>query len=177
MILFFVIPVLILSRNVPAEPKESTMEQRTSYHTVNVDGLNIFYREAGSKDAPTLLLLHGLPSSSRMFEPLLARLAGQFHMIAPDYPGFGHSDAPTPKEFVYSFDHLANVMDHFTEALNVTTYALYMQDYGGPVGFRMALAHPNRVEALIVQDAVAHNEGLGANWKTRRAFWADRAAN
>ena len=112
-----------------------------------------------------------------MFEPLFTRLAGQFHLVAPDYPGFGHSDAPTPKEFSYTFDNIAKVMDHFTEALNLTRYTLYMQDYGGPVGFRMALAHPDRVEALIVQDAVAHNEGLGANWKTRRAFWADRAAN
>jgi len=152
-------------------------QEPVSYHTVRIDNLNIFYREAGPKDAPAILLLHGLPSSSRMFEPLLTRLAGQFHMVAPDYPGFGHSDAPTPKEFSYTFDNIAKVMDHFTEALNLTKYTLYMQDYGGPVGFRMALAHPDRVEALIVQDAVAHNEGLGANWKTRRAFWADRASH
>jgi pimeloyl-ACP methyl ester carboxylesterase len=112
-----------------------------------------------------------------MFEPLFARLSGQFHLVAPDYPGFGHSDAPPPKEFAYTFDHIAEVMTHFTEALKVTKYTLYMQDYGGPVGFRMALAHPERVEALMVQDAVAHDEGLGANWKTRRAFWADRAAH
>ena len=153
------------------------MAQHISYHTMKVDGLTIFYREAGPKDAPTLLLLHGLPSSSRMFEPLFARLADRYHLVAPDYPGFGHSDAPPPKEFGYTFDNIAKVMDHFTEALNLTKYTLYMQDYGGPVGFRMTLAHPDRVEALIVQDAVAHNEGLGANWKTRRAFWADRAAN
>ena len=124
------------------------MAQHISYPTVKVDGLSIFYREAGLKDAPTILLLHGLPSSSRMFEPLLTRLAGQFHMVAPDYPGFGHSDAPTPKEFSYTFDNVAKVMDHFTESLNLTKYTLYMQDYGGPVGFRMALAHPDRVEAL-----------------------------
>ena len=153
------------------------MAQHISYRTVKVDGLSIFYREAGPKDAPTILLLHGLPSSSRMFEPLLTRLAGQFHMVAPDYPGFGHSDAPTPKEFSYTFDHIARVMDHFTEAKNLARYTLYMQDYGGPVGFRMALAHPDRVEALIVQNAVAHDEGLGAIWKTRRAFWADRASH
>jgi pimeloyl-ACP methyl ester carboxylesterase len=151
------------------------MPQHTSYRTVKVDGLSIFYREAGPKDAPTLLLLHGLPSSSRMFEPLLTRLADKFHMIAPDYPGFGHSDAPTSKEFSYTFDKIADVMNHFTETLNLNKYTLYMQDYGGPVGFRMALAHPDRIESLIVQDAVAHNSGLGANWKTRRAFWADRA--
>jgi pimeloyl-ACP methyl ester carboxylesterase len=149
----------------------------TSYRTQPVDGINIFYREAGPKDAPTLLLLHGLPSSSRMFEPLFARLSDQYHLLAPDYPGFGHSDWPDPKQFAYTFDHIAEIMNHFTESLGVSRYTLYMQDYGGPVGFRMALAHPDRVQAIIVQDAVAHNEGLGANWKTRRAFWADRAAN
>ena len=169
--------VFILCGNVLAQSKESAMAQTTLYRTVKVDGLTIFYREAGPKDAPTLLLLHGLPSSSRMFEPLFARLADRYHLVAPDYPGFGHSDAPTPKEFSYTFDNIAKVMEHFTEALHLAKYTLYMQDYGGPVGFRMALAHPDRVEALIVQDAVAHNEGLGANWKTRRAFWADRAAN
>jgi pimeloyl-ACP methyl ester carboxylesterase len=172
-----VVAMLVLSRSVFAQPRESAMAQHVSYRTVKVDGLSIFYREAGPKDAPTLLLLHGLPSSSRMFEPLLTRLGDEFHLVAPDYPGFGHSDAPTPKEFAYTFDHIARVMDHFTEALGLTQYTLYMQDYGGPVGFRMVLAHPERVRALIVQDAVAHNEGLGANWKTRRAFWADRAAN
>jgi pimeloyl-ACP methyl ester carboxylesterase len=112
-----------------------------------------------------------------MFEPLFARLSNRYHLVAPDYPGFGHSDWPDPKQFAYTFDHYADVMNHFTEALELSRYTLYMQDYGGPVGFRMALAHPERIEALIVQDAVAHNEGLGANWKTRRAFWADRAAN
>ena len=149
----------------------------TFYRTIQVDGLSIFYREAGPKDAPTLLLLHGLPSSSRMFEPLFARLSDRYHLVAPDYPGFGHSDWPDPKKFAYTFDHFAEIMNHFTEALGLSRYTLYMQDYGGPVGFRMALAHPDRIEALIVQDAVAHNEGLGANWKPRRAFWADRAAN
>ena len=153
------------------------MAQHVSYRTVNVDRLSVFYREAGPKDAPTILLLHGLPSSSRMFEPLLTRLADQFHMVAPDYPGFGHSDAPGATEFSYTFDNITTVMDHFTEALHLTTYTPYMQDYGGPVGFRMALAHPDRVEALIVQNAVAHDGGLGAIWKTRRAFWADRPAH
>ena len=112
-----------------------------------------------------------------MFEPLLSRLSDRFHLVTPDYPGFGHSDWPDPKKFAYTFDHYAEIMNHFTEALGLSRYTLYMQDYGGPVGFRMALAQPERVEALIIQDAVAHNEGLGANWKTRRAFWADRAAN
>jgi pimeloyl-ACP methyl ester carboxylesterase len=142
-----------------------------------IEGISIFYREAGPKDGPTILLLHGLPSSSRMFEPLFDRLADRYHLVAPDYPGFGHSDWPTPKEFAYTFDRYAEIVTRFTEALSMPRYTLYMQDYGGPVGFRMALTHPERVQAPIVQDAVAHNEGLGANWKTRRAFWADRKAN
>jgi pimeloyl-ACP methyl ester carboxylesterase len=149
----------------------------TFYRTVTVDGLSIFYREAGPSDAPTVLLLHGLPSSSRMFESLFARLSDRYHLVAPDYPGFGHSDWPDPATFAYTFDHYAEIVTRFTEVLRLARYTLYMQDYGGPVGFRMALAHPERVEALVVQDAVAHNEGLGANWKTRRAYWADRAAN
>ena len=153
------------------------MEHPVSYRTIQIDGLNIFYREAGPKDAPTLLLLHGLPSSSRMFEPLFARLADRYHLVAPDYPGFGHSDWPDPKKFAYTFDRIADTMNHFAEALGLSHYTLYMQDYGGPVGFRMALSHPERINALIVQNAVAHNEGLGAIWKARRAFWADRAAN
>jgi pimeloyl-ACP methyl ester carboxylesterase len=160
-----------------APGKEAAMQPQIFYRTVQVDGLSIFYREAGPKDAPTILLLHGLPSSSRMFQPLLTRLADSYHLVAPDYPGFGHSDWPDPKQFAYTFDHIAAVMEDFAQALGLSRYTMYMQDYGGPVGFRMALAHPERVQALIVQDAVAHNEGLGKNWVTRRAFWADRAGN
>jgi pimeloyl-ACP methyl ester carboxylesterase len=157
--------------------RDQSMEQPVFYRTVKVDGLSIFYREAGPKDAPTILLLHGLPSSSRMFQPLLTRLADSYHLVAPDYPGFGHSDWPDPKEFAYTFDHIAVVMEDFAQTLGLRRYTLYMQDYGGPVGFRMVLAHPEQVQALIVQDAVAHNEGLGVNWTKRRAFWADRATN
>jgi len=160
-----------------AQRKEQPVKHATSYRTIQVDGLSIFYREAGPKNAPVILLLHGLPSSSRMFEPLFSRLSDRYHLVAPDYPGFGHSDWPDPKKFAYTFDHLAEIMGHFTDAIGLARYTLYLQDYGGPVGFRMVLAHPERVAALIVQDAVAHNEGLGANWKTRRAFWADRVAN
>ena len=168
--------VLATALNILAQKKDKAMDQQVFYRTVKVDGLSIFYREAGPKDAPTILLLHGLPSSSRMFQPLLTRLADNYHLVAPDYPGFGHSDWPDPKQFAYTFDHIASMMDAFTQALGLSHYTLYMQDYGGPVGFRMALAHPERAQALIVQDAVSHNEGLGANWTTRRAFWADRAA-
>ena len=160
-----------------SQTKDMAMDNHVFYRTTKVDGLTIFYREAGPKDAPPILLLHGLPSSSRMFDPLLARLADKYHLIAPDYPGFGHSDWPDPKQFDYTFDHIARVIDDFSQALGLSHYTLYMQDYGGPVGFRMALAHPERVDALIVQDAVAHNEGLGVNWSTRRAFWADRATH
>jgi pimeloyl-ACP methyl ester carboxylesterase len=172
-LVFFLATTLMME----AQKKDGVMEQQVFYRTVTVDGLSIFYREAGPKDAPTILLLHGLPSSSRMFQSLFARLADNYHMVAPDYPGFGHSDWPDPKQFAYTFDHIASVMDGFTQAVGLSRYTLYMQDYGGPVGFRMALAYPERVQALIVQDAVAHNEGLGANWATRRAFWADRPAN
>ena len=157
------------------QEREQIVEHLTFYRTTKIDGLSIFYREAGPKGGPTLLLLHGLPSSSRMFEPLISRLSDRYHLIAPDYPGFGHSDWPDPKKFAYTFDHIAEIMNHFTEVLGLPRYTLYMQDYGVPVGFRMALAHPDRVEALIVQDGVAHNEGLGANWRTRREFWKDRA--
>jgi pimeloyl-ACP methyl ester carboxylesterase len=151
------------------------MNNPVSYRTVQVDGLSIFYREAGPEDAPHLLLLHGLPTSSRMYEPLLQRLSGRYHLIAPDYPGFGHSDWPDHTKFAYTFDNIATVIEHFTELLGLTHYTLYMQDYGGPVGFRLALAHPERIQSLIVQDAVAHDTGLGENWNPRRAFWADRA--
>lgn len=156
----------------------STMTSATTtYRTVEVDGLRIFYREAGPKDAPTLLLLHGFPSSSAMFETLIPRLADRYHLVAPDYPGFGLSDAPPPEQYAYTFDHLASTVEHFADALGLARYSLYLQDYGGPVGLRLALAHPERVRALIVQNAVAHEDGLGPAWDVRRAFWRDRAAH
>src|SRR5580692_7245040 len=159
MVLMVCMLLVIFRLPAHAQGKESHMEQQTSYRTVKIDGLRIFYREAGAEDAPVILLLHGLPSSSRMFEPLFARLADRYRLIAPDYPGFGHSDWPDPKIFHYTFDHIADVLMHFAEVLDLSRYFLYMQDYGGPVGFRMALARPERVIALIVQDAVAHNTG------------------
>src|SRR3954467_3215403 len=121
--------MFFLSGNAVAQLKEPAMAEHVSYRTVQVDGLSIFYREAGPKDAPTLLLLHGLPSSSRMFEPLLTRLADKFHLVAPDYPGFGHSDAPSAKDYQYTFDNIARLMDHFTEVMKLNKYTLYMQDY------------------------------------------------
>jgi pimeloyl-ACP methyl ester carboxylesterase len=147
------------------------------YNAVKVDGLSIFYREAGPKDAPTILLLHGFPSSSRMYNPLFHLLSGKYHLVAPDYLGFGHSDRPDPALFAYTFDHLAKLIDSFASTLGLSKYSLYLQDYGGPVGFRLAIAHPERVESIIIQNAVAHEDGLGPLWATRRAFWANRSAN
>ncbi len=143
-----------------AQPLPST-SATTTFHTAKVDGVNVFYREAGPRDAPTLLLLHGFPSSSRMFATLIPLLADRYHIVAPDYPGFGLSDAPPPAEYAYTFDHIAGTVDHLLGQLGLTSYALYMQDYGGPVGMRLALAHPERVRAMIVQNAVASEDGLG----------------
>lgn len=147
-----------------------------SYRTVKVDGVNIFYREAGPKDAPTLLLLHGFPTSSQMFRNLIPLLADRYHVIAPDYPGYGQSDMPPMDKFTYSFDNLASVVDKFTQAVGVSRYALYVQDYGAPIGFRVAAAHPERVTAIVVQNGNAYNEGIDNEfWVPAKAFWADKS--
>ena len=169
--------VVLAPRTAAARTTKEATKHRVSHRTVTVDGLSIFYREAGASDAPTLLLLHGFPSSSRMYDELLVRLSDRYHLIAPDYPGFGNSDAPDPGTFAYTFDHLATLIEDFTQAVGLQHYTLYLQDYGGPVGFRLAIAHPERVDALVIQNAVAHEDGLGPLWKARRAFWADRASN
>ncbi|KAH8649370.1 alpha/beta hydrolase fold protein [Xylariales sp. PMI_506] len=150
----------------------------TTYRTVEVHGTKIFYREAGPKDAPTVVLLHGYPSSSRMWVPLIPMLADRYHIIAPDYPGFGHSDCPSPESYAYTFNNLAvTVSALLHHHLGITRYTLFMQDYGGPVGFRIALQHPERVRALIVQNANAYREGLGPKWARIADFWTDPAAN
>jgi pimeloyl-ACP methyl ester carboxylesterase len=162
----------------PAEAAMSAIPpSRATYKTVTVKGLNIFYREAGPSKAPAILLLHGFPSSSRMFDTLMPLLADRYHLIAPDYPGFGNSEAPPPDQFAYTFDALADIVGAFTEAVHLDRYALYLQNYGGPVGYRVAVAHPERVTALIIQNAIAHEEGLGRLQAVRKGFWADRAAN
>jgi len=155
-----------------AAPAPST--RVTLYKTVDVDGLEIFYREAGPKDAPTILLLHGFPTSSQMFRDLIPALSDRFHLVAPDYPGFGQSAMPSVEAFDYSFDRLAQVMDGFLETLGIERYSLYLMDYGAPVGFRLAVKHPERVQALIVQNGNAYEEGLGEFWQPFRAYWADR---
>ena len=133
--------------------------------TAQIEGLNVFYREAGDLGSPKLLLLGGFPASSHQFRNLIPALAGRFHVLSPDYPGFGNTDMPDG--FEYTFDRLSEIVEGLLEQTGFHPFGLYMQDYGGPVGFRMALAYPDRVQALIVQDAVAHNEGLGAIWATR----------
>ena len=142
--------------------------------TIDVDGLSISYREAGEPGRPVLLLLHGFPASSFMFRDLMPLLADRFHVIAPDYPGFGHSAAPGPDEFAYTFDRLADVVEAFTERLDLHTFGLYVQDFGGPVGFRVATRKPERVSFLVVQNANAYEEGLPDGfWALPRRLWAD----
>jgi pimeloyl-ACP methyl ester carboxylesterase len=149
----------------------------TRFRTVTVDDLSLFYREAGPPDAPSVLLLHGFPSSSRMWQPLIDRLANRYRLVAPDYPGFGHSDAPPADSFEYTFDHIAEIVEKFTDEMGLQRYSLVVQDYGGPVGMRLAVRRPERVASVVVQNAVSHEDGLGPLWETRRAFWADRAAH
>jgi pimeloyl-ACP methyl ester carboxylesterase len=146
----------------------------THYRKAMIDGTEIFYREAGDTGQPPFLLLHGFPASSFMFRRLIELLSGQFHLIAPDYPGFGHSDAPPRDRFSYTFDRLTDVIEHFTEHLGLTRYGLYLQDFGGPVGFRLAVRHPERVSFLVIQNANAYTEGLPDSfWAPVRAMWAD----
>ena len=150
---------------------------RVTHRTVTVDGLDVFYREAGPRDAPAVLLLHGFPTSSRMFRDLIPRLADRFRVVAPDYPGFGHSAMPPREAFAYTFDNLAAVVSAFTGAVGLTRYALYVQDYGGPVGYRLAAAHPDRVTAIVVQNANAYAEGLDhPAVDPLKAYWADPAS-
>lgn len=149
----------------------------TTYCRLVVGGVRVFYREAGPRDAPTIVLLHGFPSSSREFDTLIPLLATRYHLVAPDFPGFGHSDAPPPASYVYTFDHLAQTMDTLLDHLQIRTCSFFLHDYGGPVGFRMMLAQPERVQALIVQNANVYTEGLGAKWTGIARYWDDPAAH
>jgi pimeloyl-ACP methyl ester carboxylesterase len=144
---------------------------KVAYRTSNVDGLKIFYREAGRTDAPALLLLHGFPTSSHMFRNLVPLLADRFHIVAPDLPGFGQSDMPPRDAFPYTFAKLAEVIGHFTEAVNLKRFAIYIFDYGAPVGLRIALKHPERIAAIISQNGNAYEEGLSDGWHPIRAYW------
>lgn len=142
-----------------------------AFRTVDVDGLNVFYREAGRRDAPVILLLHGFPTSSHMFRGLIPSLADRYRVIAPDLPGFGFTDAPDRASFAYTFEHLAAVIDRFTEVLELPRFAVLVFDYGAPVGFRMALKHPDRITALISQNGNAYEEGLSEGWNPIQNYW------
>lgn len=149
----------------------------TTFNTAKVDGLDIFYREAGPRTAPTVLLLHGFPSSSHMFRDLIPALAGKYHVIAPDYPGFGYSSAPGLDQFHYTFAHLADVMDDFAHQVGLKSYVIYMQDYGGPIGMRLALKHPEQVRGFVVQNAVTNVEGWNPDVVGKfAAAWQHRTA-
>ena len=145
---------------------------RATFHTVDADGVKVFYREAGPANAPVILLLHGFPSSSHMFRELIPRLATTYRVIAPDLPGFGFTTVPDSRRYAYSFDSLARTAEAFTEALGLKRYALYVFDYGAPVGFRLALAHPDRVTAIVSQNGNAYEEGLGEAWAPFQQYWA-----
>lgn len=146
------------------------------FRSAEIDGLDIFYREAGPKDAPTVLLLHGFPTSSHMFRDLIPALADKYHVVAPDYPGFGYSSAPAVTEFDYTFDKLADVVERLTERIGLTRYSIYLMDYGAPVGFRLAAKHPGRVQSLIIQNGNAYEEGIdNAFWVPVKAYWKDRS--
>jgi len=149
---------------------------RAAFHTVQADGVDIFYREAGPKDAPVMLLLHGFPSSSFMYRDLIPLLATRYRVIAPDLPGFGFTTVPAERNYVYSFDRLADTLGAFVDALALTSYALYVFDYGAPVGLRLAARHPERVTALVSQNGNAYLEGLGGAWDPIRAYWAEPTA-
>ena len=150
---------------------EELNSTQVHYKTTTVDGLTIFYREAGSPAAPTLLLLHGYPTSSHMFRDLIPQLADRYHVVAPDYPGFGYSGMPDHKEFAYTFENLTRVIERFTHVLQFEKYSLYVMDYGAPIGYRLALLHPERVQALIVQNGNAYEEGLRDFWTPLKKLW------
>lgn len=147
---------------------------RVTYHTAKVDGVNIFYREAGDPAKPAIVLLHGFPASSHMFRDLIPKLAAQHHVIAPDFPGFGYSDQPSPTNFAYTFDHLAAVTDSLLDSLKLERYAIYIQDYGSPVGFRLFVKHPEKISTIITQNGNAYAEALSPAWEPIRAYWKDK---
>src|SRR5437773_5677997 len=144
-----------------------------TYQKVDVDGIGVFYREAGPKDAPTILLLHGFPTAGHMFRDLIPQLADRFRLVAPDLPGFGQSDMPARSAFIYTFENIANVIDRFAEVIGLHRFAMYVFDYGAPVGFRLAVRHPDRITAIISQNGNAYEEGLSDGWNPIRAYWTE----
>ncbi len=180
-IMLATLALLPASRAAPPNPAAETMIVQprpvaTHYKTDTIDGVQLFYREAGPVDAPLVVLLHGFPTSSHMFRNLIPLLADRYHVIAPDYPGFGNSAMPDHTKFGYTFGHYADLMDALLERHGAKTYAMYVMDYGAPVGYRLALKHPERITALIVQNGNAYDEGLQAFWDPIKAYWADGSA-
>ena len=168
---------LILGIAVADSPVRAEISTGVSYRTVTVDGVDIFYREAGNPENPTILLLHGFPTSSHMFRNLMPALADRYHLVAPDYPGYGFSSMPSVDEFDYSFDNIARMIEKFADKIALDQYSLYLMDYGAPIGFRLAAARPQRVQALIVQNGNAYFEGIDNDfWEPIRAYWKDRDA-
>jgi pimeloyl-ACP methyl ester carboxylesterase len=156
-------------------PGQAMASPRVAYRTVKIDGLDVFYREAGPNNASAVLLLHGFPTSSHMFRNLIPALAGDFHVVAPDYPGFGNTSMPTVDKFEYTFDNLADVIEKFTDKVGLKKYTLYVMDYGAPIGFRLAVKHPDRVQALVVQNGNAYDEGLDNDfWKPIKEYWKEK---
>ena len=151
----------------------STNENATYHKNITVNGVNIFYREAGDVNKPTILLLHGYPTSSHMFRNLITDLSGQYHVLAPDYPGFGRSDQPLMNDFDYTFDNMAHIVEGFLKELKVEKYSIYLMDYGAPIGFRIAAKYPDRVESLIIQNGNAYDEGLKDFWIPIKKYWKD----
>jgi pimeloyl-ACP methyl ester carboxylesterase len=163
------------SAPVSAQPALAAPASAVHHRTIKIDNLDIFYREAGPADAPVILLLHGFPTSSHMFRNLVPALADKYRVIAPDYPGFGNSSMPAVDQFDYSFDHLAEIVDKFTRAVGIDTFAIYVQDYGAPIGYRIASAYPERIKGLIVQNGNAYEEGLQEFWTPIRAYWKEQS--
>jgi pimeloyl-ACP methyl ester carboxylesterase len=166
--------LLLIAAPVPQAKSESAYPV-THYETASIGGVKIFYREAGPADAPVVLLLHGFPTSSHMFRNLIPLLADKYHVIAPDYPGFGQSDMPDRADFAYTFDHYGDLVDKLLDQLKAQKYAMYAMDYGAPVAWRLALKHPDRITGLIVQNGNAYDEGLKAFWDPIKAYWKDHS--
>jgi pimeloyl-ACP methyl ester carboxylesterase len=162
---------------MPAATAAATSATTVRYGSMSVSGVRVAYREAGAADAPTLVLLHGFPSSSHQFRNLIPALADRFHVIAPDYPGFGYSDAPSPSAYAYTFDHLADSIDGLLSQLGVGPFALYVQDYGAPVGYRIAKRRPDAITAIVVQNGIAYADGLSEALAPLQAYWKDPAGN
>ncbi len=168
---------LMLAFTVAHSAAKAEDISRVAYRTVTIEDVEIFYREAGNSDHPTLLLLHGFPTSSHMFRDLIPALADQYHLVAPDYPGYGFSSMPSVEEFDYSFDNIARIIEKFTDEIGLKKYSLYLMDYGAPVGFRIATSRPDRVEALVIQNGNAYVEGIENNfWEPIMEYWKDRGA-